>query len=618
MDNPTLLQTVPGINSAKALGIQQAWAGVKARHEALVFLYAHGVKPAAADKIYRQYKQETILIVSTNPYQVADEIDGIGFLTADAIAQALGISGEHPMRVQAGLRYTLEQATKNGNCGLPEDKLVSVAADMLQLGDVVGEAVRAMVTEGSLIADKLPGVSGRAVFLPSLYRQESAIAEALLSRIGKKPTWAPDPMQIEIMVAEVERETGVTLAPEQKAAVHNALTQEISIVTGGPGTGKTTFVRTLTLILSRIGVEYALCAPTGRAATRLSEATGSQASTIHRMLGLGGGARSKDVTADLLVLDESSMLDVPLTSQVLAAAQPGSHTADDRVCLLFIGDKDQLPSVGPGKVLADMLDSGALPVTRLTHVFRQGPGSRITELAHEVNSGIKPDLKAGVIDRDFLFIEANDPVAVRAAILEASVTTLPDCGFGSESSQVIIPMRKGSTGVNEMGPALKQVLNPLASPEISKFGRPYALKDKVMQMCNDYTRNVFNGEIGVISEIDQNNESVTVQFTGRYVVYPYSELDSLCQAYTTTVHKFQGSEEQAVVLVLTTQHFPMLRRNLFYTGITRAKKMLILIGSRKAIAIAIATLDGSTRYTRLGAVLKEKHAALAWLGQRSA
>jgi exodeoxyribonuclease V alpha subunit len=599
----SVLLKVPGIGAVKAADIQKSWNTVKSKHEVLVFLYAHNVKPSAADKIYRRYGIEAISLLSADPYRVANDIDGIGFLTADAMASSFGIVGADPRRVEAGIAYALEQTQLAGNCGLPEPALIKDAAALLDLTSEIKEAVANMVNNRKLIADTT--VSPRELFLPKLFNEEAAIAATLI-KLVHPPEWMPNIENIKVMISSIEAMGGIQLAVEQRLGVQNGLTSRVSVVTGGPGTGKTTLVKMLMSILTKLGISVELCAPTGKAAIRLSESTGFAAATVHRLLGLNGANSSpQPINKEVVVLDEASMLDVHLMYLLTKSLSPETS-------LIIIGDADQIPSVGPGKVLDDVIRSGVIPVTKLTRIFRQGAGSCITEVAHAVNQGRSLSLKSGELDRDFLFIEVEDAVQTKAAILEMMTRTLPAMGFKQSEIQLLAPMRKGTLGINELNIAIKSALNPSPSAEITRFMRTFAVGDKVMQTRNDYDRYVFNGEVGKITQIELEQELVEVAFSGKSVVYPYADLDALAPAFASTIHKFQGSEEQAIVLVITSQHYPMLKRNLLYTGITRGRKMVSLIGSRKAISIAVATQDAATRCTRLKRALIEQHAALSY------
>lgn len=614
LGDPAKLMAIPGISAGKAANIALAWEKQKGKRDVMIWLYSHGVKPAAAEKIYDLYGKNTVESVTVDPYRVASEIDGIGFLTADAIGRAIGLTGNHPSRILAGVNHVLSEATKFGHCGIPKAVLLASVSDLLELGEdpSLDAQVSALIQEGELIEDKSEAKI-LCVFNPKLYRQENAIAAALLRRYQKTPEWAPAAERIAGLIADAEVALSIKLAPEQQQAVRNALTYSVSVVTGGPGTGKTTLVKVLAYILSRLKINFHLAAPTGKAAIRLGTSTGVPAATVHKLLQLGAG-RKTCAPGGLLILDESSMLDVTLTSTICEAANEAQQIQKFMQALLFIGDVDQLPSVGPGKILADMLKSEVIPATRLNQVFRQGAGSRIVEVAHEVNSGNYPTIEAGKQDRDFLFVEAKTPEQAKAELIKSVTVTLPAMGISLAESQVLIPMRKGSLGTNEINQVLKGALNPTPSKSVHRFGKTFSIGDKVMQTVNDYKLDVFNGEVGIISEIDELAEILDVKFSGRTVQYRFAAINSLILAYATTIHKFQGSEEKGVVMLLSTQHYPMLQRNLLYTGLTRARAQLILIGSKKAITLAVKQANSSVRHTRLNGLLLEGGQMHGWAG----
>lgn len=606
------LSQIPGISASKAAVVADAWERQKAKRDILVWLYEHGVKPASAEKIFSFYGKSTKDKLMADPYCITRDIDGIGFLTADALGRSFGLLDAHPARVYAGTMHAIGELTSFGHCGVPQATLESTVADMLELGDepALPAQIAEMVKDGALIKETSAG-GVVCLFNPALYRQETSIADSIGARLSARPTWAPADDRIQPLTEEAEAALGVQLAPEQRQAIRNALTKSVSIVTGGPGTGKTTLVRVLSRILRKLGVVHHLAAPTGKAAIRLGSSTGAPASTIHRLFSLSAG-KVTAVEGGLIVLDESSMLDVPVTSQVCRAVDQAQKEQVSTQSLLLIGDVDQLPSVGPGRVFGDMLNAGVVPAVRLSKVFRQGAGSKITEIAHAVNRGVYPDITHGELDRDALFIEAATPEDVRRELTRVLSKTLPDMDIPSSATQVLVPMRKGSLGANELNKYLKELLNPNPPKTITKFGRTFSVGDKVMQTKNNYKLDVFNGEIGVLVEIDDLSEVCRVQFLDRKVAYGFDALDGLVPAFATTVHKYQGSEERAIVLLLSTQHYPMLQRTLLFTGVTRAKEQLVLIGSKKAIALAIKQTASSMRHTRLKDLLVEQTQLAAW------
>src|ERR1700674_4561011 len=472
----------------------------------------------------------------------------------------------------------------------PAEKLLDVPQDLIRT------ALDLELADGTVIADRLGEVP--CVFLAGLYRAERAIAERLLTlNKGTLPwPWIDSAKAI----PWIERRTGLTLAESQKAAVGMALGSKVLVVTGGPGVGKTTIVNAILRILSAKDMRLLLCAPTGRAAKRMNEATGLEAKTIHRLLEVdpkGGGFRrdsENPLDCDLLVVDETSMVDV-LLMHALVKAIP------DRAALLMVGDVDQLPSVGPGQVLADMIVSGAIPVVRLTEVFRQAAASRIIVNAHRINEGVIPDLRKPESESDFYFVEADDPEAAVPRIVELVKTRIPR-RFGLDpirDVQVLCPMNRGGVGARSLNIELQAALNPAGERKVERFGWTFAPGDKVMQIENDYDKEVYNGDIGYIDDVDPEAGELTASFDGRSATYGFGELDTLVPAYAATIHKSQGSEYPAVVIPVMTQHYTMLQRNLLYTGVTRGKRLVVLVGQAKAVAIAVRSVSGRRRWSKL-------------------
>jgi len=540
--------------------------------------------------------------MTENPYRLARDIRGIGFKTADAIAMKLGIEKTAMIRLRAGVSYALTEAMDEGHCGLPTDKLIPLAEELLEAPkELILTALEFELSEGSVIADRVGETA--CTFLAGLYRAEQTIADRLI-RIanGKLPwTWI-DP---EKAVPWVEKRSGLQLAETQRDAIRLALIAKALVITGGPGVGKTTIVNSILRILAAKGVKLLLCAPTGRAAKRMTEATGVEAKTIHRLLEVdpkaGGFKRNADnpLDCDLLVVDEASMVDVMLM-QALMKATP------DRAALLIVGDIDQLPSVGPGQVLADIIGSGAVPVVRLTEVFRQAAASRIIVNAHRLNLGLMPDLTSPASDTDFYFVPAEDPETAVQRILELVKTRIPK-RFGLNpirDIQVLCPMQRGGVGARSLNIELQAALNPAGERKVERFGWTFAPGDKVMQIENDYDKEVYNGDIGYVSDVDPEASELTASFDGRSVTYGFGELDTLVPAYAATIHKSQGSEYPAVVIPVMTQHYTMLQRNLLYTGITRGKRLVVLVGQKKAIAIAVRNVSGRRRWSKLDEWLK--------------
>jgi exodeoxyribonuclease V alpha subunit len=594
---PDRLREVDGIGPVRAGRITAAWAEQKAVREIMVFLHSHGVGTARAVRIYKTYGGDAVQVMSENPYRLARDIRGIGFKTADAIAAKLGVAKTAMARVRAGISYALTEAINEGHCGLPTDELVPLAERLLEVPqELIRTALDLELADGTVVADTIGNEP--CAFLAGLYRAERAIAERLLQLKGGKLPWPwIDPNKA---IPWVEQRTGLTFAESQRSAVTLALTSKVLVITGGPGVGKTTLVDAILRILSAKGARLLLCAPTGRAAKRMNEATGFEAKTIHRLLEVDpktGGFRhdgNNPLDCDLIVIDETSMVDVPLMHAVLKAVP---NTA----ALLVVGDVDQLPSVGPGQVLADTIASGAVPVVRLSEVFRQAAKSQIIVNAHRVNAGIIPDLRKAKGESDFYFIEADDPGAAVSGIVELVKTRIP-CRFGLDpirDIQVLCPMNRGGVGARSLNIELQAALNPAGERKVERFGWVFAPGDKVMQIENDYDKEVYNGDIGYVADVAPQVGELVAQFDGRSVIYGFGELDTLQPAYAVTIHKSQGSEYPAVIIPLLMQHYVMLRRNLLYTGITRGKKLVVLVGQKKAVAIAVRNASERRRWSKL-------------------
>jgi exodeoxyribonuclease V alpha subunit len=601
---PQRLRQVDGIGPVRASRITAAWAEQKIVREIMVFLHSHGVGTARAVRIYKTYGADAVQVMSENPYRLARDIRGIGFKTADVIAMKLGIEKTAIVRVRAGISYALTEAMDEGNCGLPTDELIPLAEKLLEVpGELVRTALDLELTEGTVIADWVGEAA--CVFLAGLHRAERSIAERLLRLANGTLPWPwIDPDKA---LPWVEGRSGLALAENQATAIRLALISKVLVMTGGPGVGKTTIVNAILRILAAKGVRLLLCAPTGRAAKRMTEATGFEAKTIHRLLEVdpkGGGFKRGDdnpLDCDLLVVDETSMVDVTLM-QALVKAVP------DKAALLIVGDIDQLPSVGPGQVLADVIASGAVPVVRLTEVFRQAAQSRIITNAHRINQGSIPDLSAHGADSDFYFVQADEPETAVLRIVELVKTRIPK-RFGLDSIrdiQVLCPMNRGGVGARSLNIELQAALNPADDRKVERFGWTFAPGDKVMQIENDYDKEVYNGDIGYIDDVNPADGELTASFDGRSVTYGFGELDTLVPAYAATIHKSQGSEYPAVVIPMMTQHYAMLQRNLLYTGLTRGKKLVVLVGQKKAIAIAVRNVSGRRRWSKLHEWLASK------------
>jgi exodeoxyribonuclease V alpha subunit len=543
------------------------------------------------------YGVDAVQVMSENPYRLARDIRGIGFKTADAIAMKLGIEKTAMIRVRAGISYALTEAMDDGHCGLPTDELLSLAEGLLEVpAELVRTALDLELADGTVVADSVGETA--CVFLTGLHRAERNIADRLLGLSGGSLPWPwIDPDKALPWVAERLK---LTFADSQTAAIRQAIACKVLVITGGPGVGKTTIVKGILRILSAKGVKLLLCAPTGRAAKRMAEAAGFEAKTIHRLLEAdpqrGGFKRGDDnpLDCDLLVVDETSMVDV-LLMQALLRAVP------QRAAMLIVGDVDQLPSVGPGQVLADVIQSGAVPVVRLTEVFRQAAQSRIITTAHRINQGSIPDLSPPSSDSDFYFVQAEEPEVAVARIVELVKTRIPR-RFGLDpvrDIQVLCPMNRGGVGARALNLELQAAMNPAGDRKVERFGWTFAPADKVMQVENDYDKEVYNGDIGFVEDVDSDAGDLTASFDGRSVTYGFGELDMLVPAYAVTIHKSQGSEYPAVVIPVMTQHYAMLQRNLLYTGITRGKRLVVLVGQKKAVAIAVRNVSGRRRWSKL-------------------
>ena len=601
---PARLREVTGIGRVRAQRITDAWAEQKIVREIMVFLHSHGVGTARAVRIYKTYGVDAVQVMTENPYRLARDIRGIGFKTADAIAMKLGIENTAMIRVRAGISHALTEAMGDGHCGLPAAELAPLAVALLDVSHaLVQTALDLELAEGTVVADTVAGTP--CIFLGGLYRAERAIGERVLAIAAGRLPW-PD-IDAGKALPWVEGKTGLSLAASQTDAVRLALSSKVLVITGGPGVGKTTIVNAILRILAAKGVTLLLCAPTGRAAKRMTEATGFEAKTIHRLLEVdpksGAFKRTGDNPLDcgLLVVDETSMVDVLLMQALLKALPDGA-------ALLLVGDIDQLPSVGPGQVLADLIVSDAVPVVRLIEVFRQAAHSRIVTSAHGINRGVIPNLSKPEGESDFYFMQADDPATAVPLIIALVKTRIPK-RFGLDAVrdiQVLCPMNRGGVGARSLNLELQAALNPAGERKVERFGWTFAPGDKVMQIENDYDKEVYNGDIGYIDDVDPDAGELTARFDGRAVSYGFGELDTVVPAYAATIHKSQGSEYPAVVIPVLTQHYVMLQRNLLYTGVTRGKRLVVLVGQKKAIAIAVRNVSGRRRWSKLAEWLGDK------------
>ena len=598
---PDQLRKVTGIGPKRAQRIVAGWADQKIIREIMVFLHTHGVGTSRAVRIFKTYGPDAIQLITENPYRLARDIRGIGFKTADAVAFRLGIEKTAMIRARAGISYALAEATDEGHCGVPTAQLVPMAAKLLEIEPpIVETALDLELAEGTVVADTLEGEP--CVFLAGLHRAELAIADRLRRLAEGKVPWPP--IDTDKAIPWVEEKAGITLAEGQREALRRAVASKLMVITGGPGVGKTTLVNSILTVLKAKHLSIALAAPTGRAAKRLSESTGMEAKTIHRLLEtdpkVGGFKRDETypLDCDLLVVDETSMVDVPLMNALLRAV-PG------RAALLLVGDVDQLPSVGPGQVLGDIIASGAVPVVRLTEIFRQAATSRIIVNAHRINAGQMPDWPRAdtreAEESDFYFVEAATPEVGVARVIEIVRDRIPR-RFGFDpvrDVQVLCPMNRGGMGARSLNIELQRVLNPPGELRVERFGWVFGVGDKVMQVENDYDKEVYNGDLGIVSAIDPEEGTLTATFDGRPVTYEYGELDEIVLAYATTIHKSQGSEYPVVVIPVVTQHYTMLQRNLIYTGVTRGKRLVVMVGQRRALAMAVRGAQGRRRWSKL-------------------
>ncbi len=620
---PQRLLEVPDIGEKRARMIVQAWEEQKQVKEIMLFLHSQGVSTNLATKIYKHYGDQAVQVVRNDPYRLAKDIFGVGFKTADRIAQNLGLPNDHPSRIEAGLLFVLQEMVEDGHVFAPVQILAQRAAKLLNIPeDRIPLSLESLRRQEVIVQERLPaailrmktlktvqqpnehvaqdGVVGQdnqesfqAIYLTPFYRAEVGVAEHLQSLLRCLLTRLSDLPPLFIQLAP-------SLTTEQQAAVKTALSHPVSVLTGGPGTGKTTTIKAIITGLEAAGKRYALASPTGRAAKRLSEATGRPASTIHRLLGYSPKEgfkhhRKNPLNLDMLVVDEASMLDLILAYHLFQALRPGTH-------LLFVGDVDQLPSVGAGDVLRDIISSGLVPVTRLSTIFRQAEGSDIIVNAHRIRQGQMPLFSKE--DKDFFLFPAETAEEAAEWVVDVVCNRIPS-KFGlhpHKDIQVLSPMYRGAAGVTVFNERLQSLLNPPSSKKTEKtlFGQNFRVGDKVMQVQNNYDKEVFNGDIGVVEEINLEDHSLMLDFDGRKVEYDWSEADQLTLAYAVSVHKAQGSEFPAVVIPLVTAHYMMLQRNLLYTAVTRAKRLCVLVGSQRAIGMAVRNDKIANRHSALG------------------
>ena len=582
------LYEVPNIGRKRVAKIRESWEKQKDIKNVMLFLQGYGVSTAYAAKIYREYGKESIDKVRENPYRLADDIWGIGFKTADGIAAKMGYEKEDPRRCRSGILYTLGQLSDEGHVYAGEEQLVKTAGQLLEAGETaIRDTLAGMLQAEDLILDK------DAIYLPPFYHAECGTSRRLRDLAESTGRSLFDGL---FDPSSLTAETGIEYDEVQLAAIRQAVTSKVMVLTGGPGTGKTTTTQGIIAALKKAGLRVLLAAPTGRAAKRMSEATGMEAKTIHRLLEYNpqDGYKRNDenpLEGDALIVDECSMIDILLMNNLLKAVPVGMR-------LVFVGDIDQLPSVGAGNVLRDIIDSQRIPVVRLVRIFRQAQKSRIVMNAHTINQGRFPDTSNGR-DTDFFFMREDDPERAAETIVRLVKERLPRAYRESpDRIQVLTPMQRGVVGAANLNLLLQQALNP-SGPSLNRGGYTYRQGDRVMQQRNNYDKDVFNGDLGYIREVDTEERTLKVDFDGKWVEYDVTELDELTLAYATTIHKAQGSEYPIVVMPILMTHFVMLQRNLIYTGITRAKKICVLLGAAKALAYAVRNVSVLKRNTRL-------------------
>lgn len=616
-EEPEKLRSIKGIGPAKAAKIETGWQEQKKVSEIMVFLHSQQISPALCRRIYRTYGDESIKVMKDNPYRLCFEVRGIGFKTADAVGANLAIPKTSKHRLLAGLSYLMNEAMTQGHCGQARADLLKQAAEALEvaeqpIADVLQEDLDGEDHKPKFFQDRAN------VYLAWLARAEEHIAERLTEMARHKPSWTIPSSSV---IDDCAHIAGVKLASKQRRAVEMALESKVCVISGGPGVGKTTTLNSLLAVMREMKLNIALAAPTGKAAQRAKEATGLPASTIHRLLGIrgDGAAAAGELDADVLVIDEFSMVDVPLMLSIIKCLAP-------RTVLIMVGDVDQLPSVGPGQVLGDTIKSGKIPVTILDEVFRQAQGSLIIRNAHAINHGEYP--VSGSPGDDFFILTEKNVRAIRDAVdtqddearpalvakavaqeIELLQARRLPSKYGLDpvrDIQVLCPMNGGDCGVRLLNERMQAALNPDPAVHVTRYGTRFGLGDKVIQTRNNYDLGVYNGDMGIVAGIDREDEHVRVEFDGRLVQIPFDDLDDLRLAYAMTIHKSQGSQAQAIIIPVVTQSWMMLQRNLLYTGVTRARRLVVLVGQSRAIAKAVRTADAKRRITRLCGLLKEQ------------
>lgn len=607
-ETPERMLELPGIGSKRKDQVVSAWAEQKIIRQIMVFLQSYGVGTARAVRIYRTYGNDAIARVSENPYRLALDIHGIGFKTADTIAQKLGIPKDSLIRAQAGVRHTLQALSAEGHCACARDDLIETSAQLLEISEALAAtAVDTEVKDGNLVEETI--AERPVLYLTALHKAEIGVASSILRLSAGNAPWSA--VDVDKAIPWVEGKAGIALSASQKEAVALALQNKLVVITGGPGVGKTTLVNSILRIIAAKQADILLAAPTGRAAKRLAESTGREAKTIHRLLEFDPKAfafkknRENPLAADIVVVDEASMIDVVLMNQLLKAIP-------DSTALLLVGDVDQLPSVGPGAVLSDTITSGIVPVVRLTEIFRQAASSKIIVNAHRINQGKMPIASEKSDDlSDFYFVPAETPEQISDRVMQVVCERIPR-RFGLDAVrdvQVLAPMNRGGLGSRSLNIELQKRLRPdIGGAQVTKFGWTYGTGDKVLQTVNNYDKEVFNGDIGTITNVDPEEAELTIEFDGREVKYDVHELDEVSLAYAASIHKSQGSEYPAVVIPLAMQHYMLLERNLLYTGVTRGKKLVVVVGQPKALAMAVKNKRAARRLTALAERLRAMQA----------
>ena len=602
-NNSAKLLQVEGIGKLRKERIKQAWDEQKSIRQIMSFLFSHGISTSKAFRIHKKYGERAIEVLQRDPYCLARDIRGIGFLMADGIAMKLGITKDAPLRIRAGLEYTLNEITLQGHCAYPRNDLISKAAELLEADTSgLGSSLDASIQAGHLISVE-NSEHGALIYLPTLYQAECGLADRL-KQINRGEHPCPE-IDLDRAIDWVAERSGFELASSQQKALRASIRSKVAVVTGGPGVGKTTLVQSILMILRAKKMRVLCCAPTGRAAKRMSESTGMEAKTIHRLLqynpGTGGFVHRIDnpLECDVLIIDESSMIDLPLAFQLVNAVP--LHAA-----IVFVGDADQLPSVGPGRILQDIILSNQFTVSHLNKVFRQAATSKIITNAHAINQGHLPEFPKDGEFSDCYFIESEEPETAVAMIAKLVRESIPK-RFGMnpmEEIQILTPMQKGALGARNLNATMQRALNPTGD-QVERFGTIFRCGDRVMQTENDYDKEIYNGDLGYIEMIDLEASEISIRFDERSIMFDVRELDSLLHAYAITIHKSQGSEYPAVIIPLHTQHYIMLQRTLIYTAITRAKKLAILVGTTKALQLAVSQTLSKSRTTQLATCLQQ-------------